>query len=182
MLEDIIKLFKDVSLRHKKVSTFKYQNSILINAQGNNKSFQVVVDDNSMHQLLISYSPNIFTSTFDIYIIGFVSTDDDILNIQSQAYDIAIQLLGKIERMDEYKGIIEIHDYSIMTLSHFTDDDSAGVKLSVEIRVPVGLCDIDEYFDDDMDIDEEIKEINPDKDIELKPIRLPINEIKNCGC
>lgn len=179
MLKQVINIIKSTALRHKLIQSFKYQNSILINAQNGNKYYQCIVDDNSMHQLLISQSPNIFTSTFDIYIIGFVNSDKTILDIQNDCYDIAVQLVAKL---DTYQNILSVHDYSIMTLSHFTDDDSCGAKLSLELNIPFGLCDIDEYFDDDMDIDEEIKEINPDKDIELKPIRLPINEIKNCGC
>lgn len=188
MLQDIIKLIENVSLRHKAVNSFKYQDSILTNAQGHNKSYQVVVDDNNLSQLLISYEPDVFTLTLDIYIIGFVNTEDTILNVQDGAYDIAIQLIKKIGTLDEYKGIIDIHDYSILTLSHYTDDNTAGVKLTLEMRVPVGVCDLDKYFDDEpKDITEEDTEIilngnTEDKEIKLNPIRLPKNEINTCGC
>lgn len=191
MLEDIINVLKDLSLRHKQVKSFKYQNTIYTNAQNNNKYFQVVVDDVNLHQLLISYQPDIFTSTFDIYIIGFVDTTNTILNVQSVAYDIAIQLIKKLDSMDEWKNIIDVHDYSILTLSHYTDDNSAGVKLSLELNIPIGVCDIDEYFEDEpKDMIEEDKDIrltvdksgDTDKDINLKPIKLPKNKVNENKC
>lgn len=182
MLQDIVNIIKNVSLRHKAVHTFKYQDAILINAQGHNKKFEVVVDTASMHQLLISNSPVIFTSTFDLYILGFVSTDTDILTVQSQAYDIALQIVNKIMDLDEYKGLIDVYDYSILTLHHYSDDNDAGVKLNIELRVPFAICDLDEYFDDEPKEQEEIIIENEDKEINLKPIKLPTNPIKTCGC
>lgn len=187
MLEEVVNILKDLSLKHKLVKSFKYQNSIYTNAQNNNKYFQVVVDDTNIHQLLISYQPDIFTSTFDIYILGFVETDNTILNVQSTAYDIAIQLIKKLESLDDYKGIIDIHDYSILTLSHYTDDDSCGAKLTLELNIPIGFCDIDDYFDEEpTEIIEEDKNIvltnvnnlSIDKDIKLKPIKIPKNNKK----
>ena len=185
MLADVINLIKDISLKHKLVNTFKYQSSILTNAQGNNKSFQVIVDDTNLSQLIITSSPDIFTITLDIYIIGFVETSAKTLDIQDQAYDIAIQLIKKIDTLDEYKGLIDIYDYSILTLSHWTDDNSAGVKLTLSMRVPIGFCDIDDYFDDEpTSMDEEDIKINisgntlSDKAIVLKPIKLPKQPIK----
>lgn len=185
MLKDVINVLKDVSLRHKAVNTFKYQSSILTNAQGNNKSFQVIVDDTNLSQLLVTYSPLVFTVTLDVYIIGFVETSNSILDVQDNAYDIAIQLVSKIQNIDEYKGIIDIHDFSILTLSHWTDDNSAGVKLTIEMRVPIGVCDIDDYFDDEpKDISETDMEIDLngnttyDNAITLNPIKLPKNPVK----
>lgn len=185
MLKDVIDIIKNVSLRHKAVNSFFYKSSILTNAQGNNKSYQVIVDDTNLSQLLITSSPDVFTLTLDIYIIGFVETSGTILDVQDNAYDIAIQIVTKLQNIDEYKGIIEIHDYSILTLSHWTDDDSAGVKLTIEMRVPIGVCDIDDYFDDEpKDISETDMEIDLsgnttyDNTITLNPIKLPKNPVK----
>lgn len=186
MLEDVINIIKNVSLKHKAVNTFKYQDSILTNAQGHNKSYQVIVDDSNLSQLLMSYNPDIFTITLDIYVIGFVSTSSSNLAVQSQAYDIAIQIIKKVESLEEYKNIIDVHDYSILTLSHWTDDNSAGVKLTLEMRVPIGVCDLDDYFDDEpTDMTEEDNQItitgdtSSDRTITLNPIKLPYNPIPN---
>lgn len=174
---------------HKLINTFKYQSAIYNNAQNSHKYFQAYVDDVNLSQLLISTSPNIFTISLDLYILGFVPTtmvdtsgntytaDEITLNIQSTAYDTAIQVIKKLESLEEYQGIIEVHDYSILTLSHYTDDNSAGVKATIVLNVPIGACDYDEYFDD------EPTEYDEDDDIEitLNPIELPSNPIKpNC--
>ena len=172
---------------HKLINTFKYQSAIYNNAQNSHKYFQAYVDDVNLSQLLISTSPNIFTISLDLYILGFVPTtmvdtsgftytaDEITLNIQSTAYDTAIQVIKKLESLEEYQGIIEVHDYSILTLSHYTDDNSAGVKATIVLNVPIGACDYDDYFDD------EPTEYDEDDDIEitLNPIELPSNPIKN---
>ena len=54
MLKDVVNIIKDISLRHKGVSTFRYQSEILNNAQNNNKMYQVYVDDVSLHELNIT--------------------------------------------------------------------------------------------------------------------------------
>lgn len=183
MLQEIINIIKDTSLKHKLVNDFHYQDNLLTNAQNNHKYYQVIVDDTNYHQLLISNQPEIFTATFDIYVLGFVSTDDTILNVQSTAYDIALQIMWKIQSIDEYDGIIDVHDYSIVTLSHYTDDNCSGVKMTLELRLPFGYCENDENFDDTIDesktcINHNDKEISLndnnrlDKQITLSPIRL----------
>lgn len=170
MLKQIINIIKDTALRHKLIQSFKYQDNLLINAQGCNKYLQCIVDDTSYHQLLISQSPNVFTATFDIYILGFVPTDKTILDVQNECYDVSIQLINKLE---DYQGALEVHDYSIMTLSHYTDDDAVGTKISLELRIPFALCDLDEWFDD-----EPKEETTDDKIISIdsnKPINKPIS-------
>ena len=64
-------------------------------------------------------------------------------------------------------------------MSHYSDDNSAGVKLSVVIEMPspVNLCELDENFNSEPYEDEPDKEIDIDideiGDIDLKPITLP---------
>lgn len=177
MLNELISVIRDTCLRHKLIKTFKYQAAIYNNAQNSNKYLQAYVDDVHMSQLLISTSPNIFTITFDLYILGFVDTEDTILNVQDKCYDTALQIIMKLGDLDEYQSIIEVHDYSLLTLSHYTDDNSAGVKATIELRVPIGMCDLDDYFNDEPYEDEDDEDI----EINLNPIELPKNPIKeNC--
>ena len=93
----------------------------------------------------------------------------------------AANLIAKIDNLSEYKGILSVHDWSILTVSHYTDDDSAGVKITLvlEIPSPVSLCTLDDNFNDEPyvekeDVDNEIT-IKEDEvgDIELRPIKLP---------
>ena len=89
---------------------------------------------------------------------------------------------GNIDINEEFKGIVSLYDYDIITLSHFSDDSSAGVKLSLLLTIPngVNLCELDEHFgepypdDEDQEIDINNDEIG---DIEINPITLPRNRI-----
>lgn len=183
MIKDIINILKNISLRHKGVRTFKYQGDDLNNAQGNYKGFQVYVDDISLHQMNIT--TNIFKTEFQIYILSTPeNTPEAILEAQNEAYTIAVDILAYIDLKDDYKGILSVYDYSILTLSHYTANSSAGVKLSLVIETPnpVNLCTLDDNFNDEPyeEKDDEIT-INDDEigDIDINPIHLPIS---NCCC
>ena len=179
MLKDVIDILKDISLRHKGVRTFKYQGNDFFNAQNNHSYFQVYVDDVSLHQLNIT--TNIFKAEFEVYVLGFVDDENDVLTVQNNAYTIATDIIAYIDNSDAFQGILSVYDYSILTVSHFTDDNAAGVKLSLVLQMPspVDLCTLDDNFNDEPysgDTDTEIT-INEDEvgDIDLKPIHLPKN-------
>ena len=182
MLKDIINILKDISLRHKGVRTFRYQGDDYNNAQNNHKYYQVYVDDISHHQLNIT--TNIFKAEFQIYVLGFVDDEHSVLDVQNNAYTIAADIIAYIDTQEAFKGILSVYDYSILTLSHYTDDSSAGVKLSLVLQIPspVNLCTLDDNFNDEPyedDKDNEIDlDINEVGDIDLNPIQLP----KSCGC
>lgn len=180
MYKEIIELIKEWCLKYKLSGSFKYQDSILINAQNNNRYLQFIVDDTSIHNLNIT--SNIFVSTIDLYILGFPKDDNDILEVQSMCYDAAVRILSKIEQDDRYYNIVKIHDYSIMTVSHFTDDNSSGVKLTIELQLPnpVDYCTLDDNFNDEMiqeasDNDIDLTHIDKESNINeliLNPIKL----------
>lgn len=179
MLKDVIEILKDISLRHKGVKTFKYQSDVLNNAQNNYGTFQVYVDDASFHQLNIT--TNIFRAEFQVYVLGFVDDENDVLTVQNNAYTIACDIMAYIDTQEAFQGVLSVYDYSILTLSHYTDDNSAGVKLSLVLQMPspVNLCTLDDNFNDEPYEEEKDKEIdiNDDEvgDIDLNPIHLPIN-------
>ena len=179
MIKDIIEILKNVSLRHRGVYTFKYQGDDLNNAQNNHKYYQVYVDDISLHELNIT--TNIFKARFEIYILGFVHDDKTVLDIQNDAYTIACDIMAYIDTQEAFQGILSVYDYSLLTLSHYTDDSSAGVKLSLTLQMPnpVNLCTLDDQFDDEPHEDEPDHEIDIPTDevgdITINPITLPIN-------
>ena len=179
MLKDVIEILKEASLRHRGVYTFKYCGDDLINQQNNYKMYQVYVDDISLHQLNIT--TNIFKVEFQIYILGFVDNDKTVLDVQNDAYTIAVDIMAFIDSQPEYSGILSVYDYSILTLSRFTDDNSAGVKLSLVIQMPSPLnwCELDNNFDDEPHQEEADHQIDIDTndvgEIELNPIHLPRN-------
>lgn len=183
MLKDVIDIIKDVSLKHKGVRTFRYQSDVYNNAQNNHKTYQVYVDTASMHQLNIT--TNIFKAEFEIYVLGFPTEEsgNTVLDVQNNAYTIAADIIAYIDTKDEFKGILSVYDYSLLTIAHYTDDDACGVKLSLVLRMPspVNLCELDDNFNDepyvdndDFDIDLNDEEVG---DIDLTPIKLPRN---NC--
>lgn len=179
MLKDVIEILKNASLRHKGVYTFRYQGDDLNNAQNNYKMYQVYVDDISLHELNIT--TNIFKVEFQIYILGFVNEDKTILDVQDDAYTIAVDLMAFIDSQDEFQGVLSVYDYSILTLSRYGDDSSAGVKLSLVLQMPSPLnwCTLSENFDDEPHDEEEDHKIDVPTDevgdITINPIRLRRN-------
>lgn len=183
MLKDVINIIKDVSLRHKGVRTFRYQSDDLNNQQNNYKMYQVYVDDISLHELNIT--TNIFKARFEIYILGFPTSESGstILDVQNNAYTIACDIMAYIDNQEAFQGVLSVYDYSILTLSRYSDDNAAGVKLSLVLEMPnpVNLCTLDDNFNDepyqeepDHEIDVNNEEIG---DIEINPITLPRNRI-----
>ena len=73
----------------------------------------------------------------------------------------------------------KLYDYSILTLSRFSDDSSAGVKLSLVLTIPngVNLCELDDHFNDEPYPEEPDHEIDIDDnevgDITINPVHLP---------
>ena len=184
MLKDVIEILKDISLRHKGVRTFKYQDKVYNNAQNNHETYQVYVDTASLHQLNIT--TGIFKAEFQMYILSQPdgTSGNTILDVQNNAYTIAVNILAKIDTDEAYTGVLSVYDYSILTLDHFTDDDSAGVKLSLVLEMPSPLnwCTLDENFNDEPYTPEPDHEIDIDDnevgDIDITPIKLPKN--RNC--
>lgn len=183
MINDLVEIIKNISLRHIGVRTFRYQNDVYNNAQNNFKTFQIYLDTVSLHQLNIT--SNIFTSSFELYILSQPNGEsgNTIVDVQDKAFTIAVDILGALDNWDEYKGVLSIHDYSILTLSEYSDDQSSGVKLSVVLEVPspLNLCSLDENFNDEPYEDEQDQEIDIDNnevgDIDITPITLPRNRI-----
>ena len=182
MLKDVIEILKNAALRHRGVYTFRYQGDDLNNAQNNYKMYQVYVDDISHHELNIT--TGIFKAEFEIYILGFVNEDKTILDVQNEAYTIAVDIMAFIDSQEEFQGVLSVYDYSILTLSRYGDDSSAGVKLSLVLQMPSPLnwCTLDDNFDDEPHEEEEDHKIDVDDnevgDITINPIKLPKN--RNC--
>ena len=182
MIKDIVNILKDISLRHKGVRTFKYQGDDHFNAQNNNAMYQVYCDDVSLHELNITN--NVFKCRFELYIMGFVDDEHDILEVQNNAYTIAADIVAYIDTQDAFKGVLSVYDYSLLTFSHFTDDNASGVKLSLVLDVPspVDLCTLEDNFNEEPysgDTDTEIT-ISGDTisdDLLINPIKLPKNRI-----
>lgn len=182
MIKDIVNILKDVSLRHKGVYTFRYQGKSYNNAQNNYKIYQVYLEDTSMHQLNIT--SGIFKAEFQLWILAQPTEEsgNTIIDVQNNAYTIACDIMAYIDSKEEYHGILSVYDYSILVLSHYSDDDSAGVKLSLVLEMPnpTNMCTLEDNFDDEPHEEEQDKEITISgntvtEDLTITPIRLPRN-------
>lgn len=181
MYNDLVEIIKNTCLRHKGVRTFKYQADTLNNAQNNYAPFQCYLDDVSLSELNIT--TNIFKVSFELYILAQPKDDKEILDVQTDAYTIACNILAYIDNNREWSNVISLYDYSILTLSHYTSDDSSGVKVSIVLETPnpVNMCTLEDNFNDEPYQAKEENEITIDREevgrITLKPIKLPK---KNC--
>ena len=176
MLKDVVDIIKNTALRHKAVRTFRYQGNDLNNAQNNHLGYQVYLDDVSHHQLNIT--TGIFKVEFQLYVLGFVDENTTILDVQNNAYTIAADIIAYIDQNDAFRGYLSVYDYSILVLSRYTDDKSAGVKLSLVLAMPspVNLCELDDNFNEVPYEEPKDKEIDVNKedvgDITINPIKL----------
>lgn len=140
MLKDIINVLKDCFSRYKGVRTVRYQSDDLNNCQNDYEAIQVYIDDVTDSRLNITDG----TFTFECYVmvLSHVGEDDTILDVQDRCYSLAATVVEALDRIPAYQGVLRVHDYSIITSSHVTDDDASGVRLDLVLQVPnpADLC------------------------------------------
>lgn len=184
MLKQLVQYIIDVALRHKAVYHAKYQNRIYTNAQGNNGYFQVNINTDSYFQLLVSVPNEPFTLTMNIDILGHPTSDFTVLDCQDAALTVGVQMLAFIANDEGWQNRLAVHDYSFLALDEFTDDSSAGQRLTVELIVPnpLDICTYMDEFDDEpkpQDIEDkeiDLTDVNPPSkanELELRPILIP---------
>ena len=160
MLQEITEYIMSVALRHKAVKETEYKKRSYINAQNNGGYLRFVVEDNPYAQWI--KTANVFTITWNIDILGFPKEDKDILQIQSLCFQVINEIISYIKQDKAYQGMIDVWDYDYLAISHYTDDDAAGQRCSLELVVPdpIALCTFLDNFDDEVEITE-----NPSLDL-----------------
>ena len=179
MFEQIMDYIGTTALKHVAVKQYKYQKRIMINQQNNNAYMQVVIEDDPYGQYI--KTNGVYTLTLNIDVLGFPKDDTEILKIQSDAFQVASELIAYIDKDMTFMDRISVYDYSMLSISHFTDDNAAGQRISLELVVPnpINLCTLDDNFTDEIVLGEkdelELKDPNPESkanELVLKPIRL----------
>ena len=182
MYNQIIQYIMKCFMKHIAVRSVKYQSRILINQQNSNRNYQVVIEDDAYLQ---NKTGNVNTMSLNIDILSHCGDDDNILDIQSTALQIGAELIKYVETDDYFLSLLKIDDYDFLMLSHFTDDDSAGVRISIQFVVPnpVDMCSFRDNFDEDkgFTVEKEDNSIDLKKEqdcdngegITLNPIKLP---------
>lgn len=163
--------------RFKGVNYVRYTGDDLINQQNNNKTLQCWIDNISMSQY--NLTTNVNKIEFQVYILGFVGQDTTSLDVQDICYNVGVNYLTYIDNMPQFRNLVSLYDWSILTLDRFSNDNSSGVKLSVVLNVvsPINLCEYQNWFNDspyeedndnpiDIDGDDELG------DIDINPITL----------
>lgn len=177
--KDIVDALIGVLKRFKGVNYVKYTGDDLINQQQNYKTLQCWVDNISMSQY--NLTTNINKIEFQVYVLGFSdgSSGNTVLDVQDRCYNLAVNFLTYIDNMPQFRNLISLYDWSILTLDRFSEQSNAGVKLSVVLNAvsPINLCEFEDWFNDEPYEDEPDREItiNDDEigDIDINPIHLP---------
>lgn len=176
MIYQIVEAFKETALRHKGVFTFKYQDKILINAQPNNKYYEVIIEtDPYFGQVGDNH-----TLTLNMDVLGFVDIDE--VTTQDIACQIGLSIINKV--VADNRMIMSLNNYSILCFTKNTDDVSAGARFTIELTVPsfIDFCTepdnflTDEEYQEKLDNKEDselnLGEPKDDKGLDLKPLKI----------
>lgn len=161
MIKQLITHLIDVAKQHKAVNYVGYIRQININDQNNTKYFQFIIDNESLLEKQLV--EGILTLRLNIDVLGFVSSDSTVLDVQDTALHIILDYIEYINADTTYYNL-EIRDYSIASYSEYTDDNAAGVRATIQLIVPnpINIC---EYRDNFIEKEEEVKvemDINPE--------------------
>ena len=187
MYRDIINYILDTALKHKAIKAVKYQSRLLINAQPTNPSLEFVIEDNADIQFYKTSQTMALNLNIDV--IGHPTKEHSSLDMQNYAFQAATEIVGYVDNDPQYQSILSTLDKDFLFLSHFTDDDSSGVRLSWQLAIPEPLnyCTLSDNFDEDRpaDITDSNIDLNTDAGVKeeesnltLRPVRLPKNKKK----
>ena len=177
LIGELMSLFR----RYEGVSTVRYQAEALNNAQNNFRPVQIYIEDSSYSRLNRTESE--FIVEVNCLALKLPSRDkkETILDVQDFCYQLFCDFVARLDTADEYRNILQVWDYSIVTVSHMTDDDASGARLTLELRVanPADLC---KQWPDEAPEEQPEKPITIEEttigDIKVNPVRLPKNPIR----
>lgn len=177
MIKNLVEAIKEQAEHIKNVKHFNYEGADLINAQNNNSTIQVVVEDDIFTEYLVT--KDLVKVQMNIDILDNIGDDEEKVDVHDRTTKIAIVLIKLIE--ENYKNILSVYDYNLLNVSHYTDDDLFGTRMSIYLTMPspVNECNINEFIDelneyykeDDNDITINKPEINIDN-ININPVKL----------
>lgn len=180
MIKSLVNAIKEQAEHIGGIKSFKYEGADLINAQNNNNTIQVWVEDDIYSEYIVT--KDLLKVQLNIDILDKVYQGDDKLEVHNTTLKIAIVLLKLLEL--NYGDFINVYDYSIMSVSRYTDDVLYGQRLSVYLHMPspVNHCNLQEFIDltneyekrEDKDIDIIAPTIDIDT-ININPIKLKKN-------
>lgn len=180
MIKNVIDAIRDVCEKVEGIQFFSYNGADKINAQNNNETIQVWVEDDIFIQYLVD--KDIIKATVNLDILDKRYQGDKSLDIHDNTITLAVVIMKLLH--DLYQGEVYVYDYSMMTLSDYTDDELYGTRLTMYLILPslIDVCNIDEWIDDikewkkkdEQELDVKVPKIDLNN-INIKPIKVNKN-------
>lgn len=179
--KEIVDTLVGILSRYKGVNYVNYIGDDLINQQQNHKTIQCWIDNITFSQY--NLTTNVNKMEFQIYILGFAdgTSGNTVLDVQDKCYTLAVNVLTYIDNTPSLANLMNVYDWSILTLDRYSEQSNAGVKLSLVLNTvsPVNLCEYVDEFNDEPYTPEQDKEItittNDIGEIDISPVHLPKN-------
>lgn len=170
MIKNLVNAIKEQAEHIKNVKFFKYEGADLINAQNNNSTIQIWVEDDIFTEFITT--KDLVKIQMNIDILDNIKDGEDMLDTHDRTTKIAIVLIKLLE--ENYKNILSVYDFNMLNVSHYTDDDLFGTRMSLYLTMPslVNQCNINDFIDEMNKYYE-----NEDKEITIKKPEIDINNI-----
>lgn len=163
MISDIVSLFYNLSKEHKLVKSFKYDRISKGMGIGDEYHPLVFLED-PIFLNIASLKSGIVPATINFNVVITPQQEENINKypkievLQSICESIALNFIAKIREMInlyEVEGVESIVSWNILTLRHWSDNDCAGVRVTLVLNVKneINFCDLDEHFDPKKDFD-----------------------------
>lgn len=170
MIKNLVEAIKEQAEHIKNVKHFNYEGADLINAQNNNSTIQIWIEDDIFTEYLVT--KDLVKVQMNIDILDNIGDDEEKVDVHDRTNKLGIVLIKLIE--ESYNGILSVYDYNLLNVSHYTDDDLFGTRMSIYLTMPspVNECNINEFIDE---LNEYYKE--EDKNITINKPEINIDEI-----
>ena len=170
MIKNLVEAIKEQAEHIKNVKHFNYEGADLINAQNNNSTIQIWIEDDIFTEYLVT--KDLVKIQMNIDILDTIGDNEEKVDLHDRTTKIAIVLIKLIE--ENYKNILSVYDYNMLNVSHYSDDDLFGTRMSLYLTMPspVNQCNINEFIDE---LNEYEK--NDDNDITINKPEIDINNI-----
>lgn len=153
MLQIIINTFKELARTHKLIKSFYYD-----------KTYEMG-EGNEYHPMFWLEEPIYganngkegegFYVTVSFCILLIPNEDMGVQRCQELALSCGLNIIEKLKR-DEDAEVSVKSDWTWLTLSDYTDNNSNGVRFTVNLYIPniSNYCLLDEHFDEDKEFEE----------------------------
>ena len=170
MIKELVNAIKEKAEHIKGVKFFSYEGADLINSQNNNATIQIWIEDDIFTEFITT--KDLVKVQLNIDILDNIRDGEDLLETHDRTTKIAIVLIKLIE--ENYKNILSVYDYNMLNVSHYSDDDLFGTRMSIYLTMPspINFCNINEFIDE---FNEYYKE--EDKDITINKPEIDIDNI-----